>query len=101
MGHHGVVVRVGEKRRLRVHTNVRHEFSVSLSREDEVDVFLVTLLKVCEMPFWGVLKNVFTRQDHGWKRKLSGAQHFLLRVDGLPPPLHPVQALASISTNNC
>ena len=41
MGHHGVVVRIGEKRRLGVHTNVRHEFSVSLSREYVVDAFSV------------------------------------------------------------
>ena len=36
MGHYGVVVRDGEERRLRVHNNVPHEFSVALSRDDVV-----------------------------------------------------------------
>ena len=62
MGHYGVVVRGEEGRRLRVHNNVPHEFSVALSREDVVYAFLLpTPLTVCEMPFFGTLKNVFTR----------------------------------------
>ena len=36
MGHYGVVVRDGKERRLRVHNNVPHEFSVALSLEDVV-----------------------------------------------------------------
>ena len=41
MGHYGVVVRDGEKRRLREHNNVPHEISVALSREDIVDAFTI------------------------------------------------------------
>ena len=36
MAHYGVVVRDEEERRLRVHNNVPHEFSVALSRGDVV-----------------------------------------------------------------
>ena len=36
MGYYDVVIRDGEERRLRVHENVPHEFSVALSREDVV-----------------------------------------------------------------
>lgn len=43
MGYHNIVVRDGEKRRLRVHSNVPQEVSVSLSRDDVVDAFLVAL----------------------------------------------------------
>jgi len=39
MGHHGIVFRDGEKRRLRVHNNVPHALSVSQSHEDVFDVF--------------------------------------------------------------
>ena len=35
-GPYGVVVRDGEERRLRVHKNVPHEFSVALSRDNVV-----------------------------------------------------------------
>ena len=35
-GHYVVVVRDGEERRLRVHNNIPHEFSVALSRKGVV-----------------------------------------------------------------
>ena len=44
MDHYGVVVQDGEKQRLRMHNNVPHELSVSLSREDVADAFPLAYL---------------------------------------------------------
>ena len=62
MDHHEIVVRDEEKRRLRVHNNVRQYVSVSLSREGVVYAFPTTYpVEGMQDAAFGVLKNVFTR----------------------------------------
>ena len=61
MGHYGVVVRDGEERRLRVHNNAPHEFSVALSRENVVNALSIAcpVEGVRYGVFWGTEKRVY------------------------------------------
>ena len=57
-GHKGC----GPKREggLGVYSSVPYEFAITLSCYNVVDTFFPCALKVCDTPFLGVLKNVFT-----------------------------------------
>ena len=43
-----------------MYSSVPYEFAITLSCYNVVDTFFPCALKVCDTPFLGVLKNVFT-----------------------------------------